>query len=89
MMAHKDTDINIIRLLGPRGPVQPSRIIRRPNGLSCELQRYLHLLGPTPKRTLESFSDLGLSDPEIGQYFEIPDDIVTRLRQVWNIRPEA
>jgi hypothetical protein len=49
------------------------------------LQKYLHILGPTPKRCLEMFTDLGLSDDEIGQYFRMPSKRVTELRDIWNI----
>ena len=63
--------------------------IQWPRGeLSYELQKYLHVLGPTPKRCLETLADLGLSDPEIARYFKIPISIVTALRLVWKIDGE-
>ena len=53
--------------------------------LTGQLQKYMHALGPTPKRCLETFADLGLSDAEIGRYFRVPHEVVTQLRAIWNI----
>lgn len=53
--------------------------------LSPEAQKYLHILGPTPKRCLETLADLGLSDCEIGRYFRMPSALVTDLREIWKI----
>lgn len=53
--------------------------------LTSQLQKYMHTLGPAPKRSLEIFADLGLSDAEIGRYFRIPHEVVTQLREIWNI----
>ncbi|PUB12431.1 hypothetical protein [Yoonia sediminilitoris] len=53
--------------------------------LTPELLKYLHILGPTPKRTLEALADLGLSDDEIARYFSMPCHLVTRLREFWKI----
>lgn len=53
--------------------------------LTGQLQKYMHLLGPTPKRCLQTFVDLGMSDAEIGRYFRIPQEAVTELREIWKI----
>lgn len=76
---------DIIRLLGPGKGVLPSSIPTARPELTAQLQKYMHTLGPTPKRCLEAFADLGLSDAEIGRYFRIPHEIVTQLREIWKI----
>lgn len=53
--------------------------------LSDQLQKYMHTLGPTPKRCLETLADLGLSDVEIGRYFWIPYEVATQMREIWSI----
>ena len=80
--------LDIMRKLGPGGRSMSAAIQSKRHELTYELQKYLHVLGPTPKRCLETLADLGLSDPEIARYFKIPKDIVTNLRQVWNIEGE-
>ena len=80
--------LDIMRKLGPGGWSLPSNIPSPRDELTHELQKYLHVLGPTPKRCLETLADLGLSDPEIARYFKIPTRIVTDLRQVWKIDGE-
>ncbi|MFY9205842.1 MAG: hypothetical protein WAO67_08915 [Yoonia sp.] len=84
-MIRKENSLDIVRQLGPGGRSFPTEIQSRRHELTRELQKYLHILGPTPKRCLETFADLGLSDPEIARYFRIPIDIVTDLRRVWKI----
>jgi len=74
-----------MRQLGPGGRSFPSQIQPKRDDLSQDLHKYIHVLGPTPKRSLEMFADLGLSDPEIARYFKIPTDIVTDLRHIWKI----
>lgn len=76
---------NYIRELGPEGRVFPSFIPFKRSEMTLELQKYMHTLGPTPKRSLESFVDLGLSDTEIARYFKIPSEVVEQLREVWEI----
>lgn len=49
------------------------------------MQKYIHALGPTPKRCLETLVDLGLSDPEIAGYLKIPIGFVAVLRRIWRI----
>ena len=76
---------DIIRLLGPgKGALTSTSSTPRAE-LTNQLQKYMHTLGPTPKRCLETFADLGLSDSEIGRYFRIPYEVVTQLREVWGI----
>jgi len=87
MVDHFGT-LDIMRKLGPGGRSLPCQIQSNRKELTHDLQKYLHVLGPTPKRCLESLADLGLSDLEIGRYFKIPKDIVTDLRQVWKIDGE-
>ncbi|MDA9979813.1 hypothetical protein N9801_01215 [Yoonia sp.] len=76
---------DIIRLLGPGQGALPTYLPKARAELTVQLQKYMHTLGPTPKRCLETFADLGLSDAEIGRYFRIPYDIVTQLREIWKI----
>jgi hypothetical protein len=81
--------MDILRRLGPGGRSLLSGIQLKRAELAPDLKKYMHLLGPTPKRCLETLADLGLSDPEIGQYFKMPRDAVTDLRQVWKIDGRA
>jgi hypothetical protein len=81
--------LDILRKPGPGGRLLPSGTQPARNELPHELQKYMHVLGPTPKRCLETLADLGLSDPKIGRCFKIPKDIVTDLRQVWKIDGET
>lgn len=53
--------------------------------LSPELQKYLHFFGPMPKRSLEAFADMGLSDAEIGHYYKMPHSVVAEFRKIWKI----
>lgn len=84
-MNEKRSVDDIIRMLGPGRTVLSSGAFAARAELSGQLQKYMHTLGPTPKRCLETFADLGLSDAEIARYFQIPHDVVTRLRETWNI----
>lgn len=84
-MIKKDNSPDILRQIGLGGRSLPPQLQSKRDELPYALQRYMHILGPTPKRCLEMFVDLGLSDPEIARYFKIPTDIVTELRQVWRI----
>ena len=84
-MIKRDNRQEIFRQIGPVGQLLPLQIESKRDELPHTLQRYMHILGPSPKRCLEMFADLGLSDPEIARYFKIPTDVVTELRQVWRI----
>lgn len=84
-MNDKRTVDNIIHLLGPGSSAFASGWPTARAELGDHLQKYIHTLGPTPKRCLETLSDLGLSDVEIGRYFRIPHEVVTQLREIWNI----
>ena len=42
-------------------------------------------LGAMPRRVLETFVDLGLSNDEIARYFKIPETSVSKLRKIWDI----
>ena len=88
-MTNSISHLDIIRQLGPGGGALPGQIQSCREELSQDLQKYMHVLGPTPKRCLETLADLGLSDPEIARYFKVPKDIVTDLRHVWKISSEA
>lgn len=83
------SNLEILRRLGPGGRGLPVELRPRRSDLAYELQKYIHAIGPTPKRCLETLVDLGLSDPEIARYFKIPKDVVTDLRGVWNIKAET
>jgi len=80
---------NVIRRLAPGGHVVPFRAAPERRELTPELQKYLHILGPTPKRCLEILADLGMSDVEIGRYFRMPCRLVAELRHIWNIDGNA
>lgn len=69
----------------PGGRGVSSRFMSPRHDLAPELQKYLHVLGPMPKRSLETFADLGLTDDEIGRYFRMPCERVTELREIWHI----
>lgn len=84
-MADNISTQDILRLFGPGSRTRPTEVPANRNDLTYELQKYLHVLGPTPKRCLEILADLGLSDPEIARYFKVPNRIVTGLRKVWRI----
>lgn len=88
MVNHFST-LDIMRKLGPGGRSLPSQIPSIREELTYELQKYLHVLGPTPKRCLETLADLGLSDPEIARYLKMPKDVVTDFRGVWNIEGQT
>ena len=79
------THQNVVLHLGPGACGTPTFTATERPELTPELQRYLHVLGPTPKRCLETLADLGLSDDEIGRYFRMPSNIVTELRDIWRI----
>lgn len=87
-MIDKSSSVDILWELGPGGRSFPCEIKQRRNELDHEAQKYVHVMGPTPKRCLETLADLGLSDPEIARYFKIPAEIVTDLRRIWNIHGE-
>ncbi len=70
---------------GTGGPAFPTERRSKRHKLTYELQKYLHVLGPTPKQCLETLADLGLSDPEIARYYRIPRAVVTDLRRIWRI----
>lgn len=88
-MTDNISHLNILQKLGPGDWSRLPRIPQKRRELTGELHKYMHVMGPTPKRCLETLADLGLCDPEIGRYFKIPTHIVTNLRQVWNIDGEA
>lgn len=50
-----------------------------------DLQKYIHVLGPKPKRCLETLVDLGMSDSEIARYLKVPMGLITTLRRIWGI----
>lgn len=77
-----------IRRLRPSGASSPAWLKVRAE-TQHQLQKYIHTLGPTPKRCLETLADLGLSDIEIGRYFRIPHEVVTQLREGWKIDGNA
>ncbi|MCK8462437.1 hypothetical protein MUY35_01070 [Aliiroseovarius sp. S1339] len=88
-MTDNESCLDVMRWLGPGGRLLPSQVQPKRSELTYELQKYMHILGPTPKSCLATLADLGLSDPEIARYFKVPKNIVTDLRQVWNIDGEA
>lgn len=87
-MTRKIINLDSMRQGDPKRRSPQPELQRPRSELSYELQKYLHVLGPAPKRCLETLADLGLTDPEIARYFQIPTSIVTALRLVWNIDGE-
>jgi len=85
-MGKKDTYRHVVRQCATGAGAASSFIAPQRPELTPELQKYLHVLGPTPKRCLETLADLGLSDGEIGRYFQMPCGFVTDLRDIWNIK---
>ena len=73
-------------MLGPGGSALTSATPSERSELTIQLQKYMHTLGPTPRRCLETMADLGLSDAEISRYFRIPHNVVTQLREIWEIK---
>ncbi|MCZ0813080.1 MAG: hypothetical protein ACQEVT_08935 [Pseudomonadota bacterium] len=47
--------------------------------------RILDALGPMPAAALAAMIDYGLSDDEIGRYYDLPHDMITTLREDWGI----
>jgi hypothetical protein len=47
--------------------------------------RILEALGPMPSEALSALVDYGLSDSEIGQYLNLPQDMITTLRKHWQL----
>ena len=88
-MTNNISNLDFMRKLGPGGRSLRSGIQSHRCELTHNLQKYMHILGPTPKRCLESLADLGLNDCESARYFKIPKDTVTDLRQVWKIDGEV
>ena len=88
-MTDKDSTLNRTRSPGNDGSSLPFEFQSQPNELSGELQKYAHALGPTPKRCLETLTDLGLTDLEIARYFNMPSTVVIDLRLAWNIGGES
>ena len=84
-MTDNTSTLDIMRMLGPCGRSLPSKVQKQRDELTHELQKTMHILGPAPKRCLETLVDLGLTDLEIARYFKIPRATVTDLLQVWKI----
>lgn len=45
----------------------------------------LEALGPMPADVLVAMVDYGLNDTEIGRYYNLPQDMITKLREYWGI----
>lgn len=54
--------------------------------LSAELHKHLAALGPAPRKSLEVFADLGLSDDEMARYFKVPITCISQICDIWCIR---
>jgi hypothetical protein len=50
-----------------------------------DADRILDALGPMPAKVLAAMVDYGLSDTEIGRYYDLPDDMVATLRDAWGL----
>ncbi len=53
---------------------------------SVQHRLILKKLGHLPKRSLEAMGDNGLSDDDIGRYFQITPALVRRLRRAFERR---
>lgn len=84
-MGEKSTYRHISGKLASGGGSIPSIEDSERPELTPELQKYMHVIGPAPKRCLETLADLGLCDDEIGRYFRMPRRFVTELRDIWKI----
>lgn len=84
-MGHSDRTFALFQHPAPGRSKIPSNAVLGRSSLTPELQKHVHILGPTPKRCLEQLADLGMSDQEIGLYFRIPRRLVTDLRENWGI----
>lgn len=84
-MGETGNQSDVVWQLAPGGGCVPFNHVSERPELTPDLKKYLHILGPTPKRCLEMLADLGLSDDEIGQYFRMPSNRVRELRCIWNI----
>lgn len=47
--------------------------------------RILEALGPMPAEVLTAMVDYGLSDTEIARYYKLPHEMITTLREYWEI----
>ena len=47
--------------------------------------RILEALGPMSAEVLTAMVDYGLSDTEIGRYYNLPHEMITTLREYWGI----
>lgn len=65
----------------PRPATAPSG-----KGFSLELRKHVAALGPAPRKSLEVFVDLGLSDGEMARYFKVPETCISKLCHIWGIR---
>lgn len=88
-MRERDRDHDYIWNVAAIDRIRPSQISSKRSELAPYLQKYLHVLGPMPKKSLEAFAGMGLSDAEIGRYYKMPWQLVTELRDVWNIGSNA
>ena len=50
-----------------------------------DAHRILDALGPMPAEVLAAMVDYGLSDMEIGRYYNLPQDMITTLRDHWGL----
>lgn len=66
--------------------VPVSKVSSRREELPAELRKHLQALGPTPRTSLEVFTDLGLSDNEIARYFGVPEGCISKLGTIWGVR---
>lgn len=47
--------------------------------------RVIEALGPMPSEVLAAMVDYGLSDDEIGRYYNLPQEMITTLKEYWLI----
>jgi len=47
--------------------------------------RVIEALGPMPAEGLAAMVDYGLSDDEIGRYYNLPHELITTLKDYWRI----
>lgn len=80
-----DLKNNLTRKLSSGHVIPKTPDASRTSILPNFLKKHALAFGPRPKKSLETFVDLGLSDQEIARYFNVPQTCVSKLRLIWKI----
>jgi hypothetical protein len=84
-MMDQQCSVHVAKLKSGDTVPRPSKA---PRGkvFSLELRKHVAALGPAPRKSLEVFADLGLSDDEMARYFKVPKTCISKLCHIWGIR---